>query len=88
LFSIVAEEFEDELVVVNDDFALLDGPSIEIDPEELDASGKAIKRRAAETARREGIRRSLERMTLCFRLPKPGYLFSRSQALFFGELII
>jgi len=86
--SIVAEELEDELVVVNDDFVLLDGPSNEIDPEELDASAGAVRRRAAEKARRGGIRQSLERMTLFFRLPGPEYLFSRPQVLFFGKSII
>lgn len=86
--STVAEELEDGLVVINDDFALLDGPSNEIDPEELDASEAAVKRRIAEQARRDGIRRSLERMTLLFRLPEPGYLWSRPQVLFFGKSII
>jgi len=88
LFSTVADKLEDGLVVVNDDFALLDGPPNEIDPEELDASEEAVKRRLAEKARRDSIRQSLERMTLFFRLPDPEYLFSRPQVLFFGESII
>jgi len=88
LFSTVAEKLEDGLVAVNDDFALLDGPPNEIDPEELDASEGAVKRRLAEKARRDSIRQSLERMTLHFRLPDPEYLFSRPQVLFFGKPII
>ena len=66
----------------------MDGPSSEIDPEELDASEAAVKRRIAERARRADIRQSLERMTLLFALPGPDYLWSRPQTLFYGESII
>jgi len=80
------EELESELVVVNDDFALMDGPANEVDPEELDASPEAAKRRSVEQVRRAAIRGSLERMTLLFKIPKPGFLWSRPQTLFFGKL--
>jgi len=85
LFPTVAEELDSELVIVNDGFALLDGPSNEIDPEELDGSEQAAKRRIAEKARRDAIRGSLERMTLFFKVPKPWVLWSRPQTLFFGK---
>ena len=81
----VLGELDGELVIVNDGFALLDGPSNEIDPEELDGSEQAAKRRIAEKARRDAIRGSLERMTLFFKVPKPWILWSRPQTLFFGE---
>jgi len=70
---------------VNNEFALLDGPSNEVDPERLDTSDAGVKRRNREQARRAAIRRSLEQMTLLFRLPKPGFLWSRPQVLFYGE---
>lgn len=85
LFPTVVEELDGELVIVNDGFALLDGPSNEIDPEELDGSEQAVKRRIAEKARRDAIRRSLERMTLFFKVPEPWILWSRPQTLFFGK---
>ena len=88
LFPTVAEELDNELVIANEGFALLDGPSNEIDPEELDNSERAVKRRIAEKARRDAIRRSLERMTLFFKVPEPGLLWSRPQTLFFGESTI
>jgi hypothetical protein len=82
---IVAQELENGLVAVNDEFALLEGPLNEIHPGGLDASEIAVKRRAVEQGRREAIRGSLERMTLLFRRPKPGYLWSRPQVLFYGQ---
>ena len=83
--SLVAQELENELVVVNDDFALQDGRANEVDPEELDDSRDGVNRRLREQARRTSIRGSLERMTLFFKLPAPGYLWSRPEVLFFGE---
>jgi len=88
LFHTVANELDRELVIVNGDFALLDGPSNEVDPEKLDNSEQAAKRRAAEKERRDAIRGSLERMTLFFKLPHPGTLWSRPQVLFFGKSTI
>jgi hypothetical protein len=85
LFSIVAEELEKELVVVNDNFALLDGRSTEIDPEELDDSEEGVRRRIAEQVRRGAVRGGLERMSLFFKVPKPGFLWSKPQVLFFGK---
>jgi len=82
----VTQELENGLVVVNDDCALLEGPPNEIDPGELDASKMAAERRAVEQGRREAIRGSLERMTLFFRRPEPGYFWSRPQVLFYGKL--
>ena len=38
--------------------------------------------------RRQGVRGSLERMTLLFTAPKSGSFWSRPQVLFFGELTI
>ena len=84
----VAQELENGLVVVNGDFALIEGPPNEVDPRELDASEMAAKRRTVEQGRREAIRGSLERMTLFFRRPEPGYLWSRPQVLFYGELTV
>ena len=83
--SPVAQELENELVVVNDDFALQDGRANEVDPEELDGSQDGVNRRLREQARRTSIRGSLERMTLFFKPPAPGYLWSRPEVLFFGE---
>jgi len=85
LYYTVAQELENGLVAVSDDFALLEGPPNEVNPRELDASGMAAKRRAVEQGRREAIRGSLERMTLFFRRPEPGYLWSRPQVLFYGK---
>lgn len=85
MFPIVAQELENELVIVNDDFALQSGPPNEIDPEELGASEEAVKQRIVERARREGIRTSLERMTLFFKVPEPKHLWTRPQTLFFGK---
>lgn len=82
----VAEELENELVAANDEPALMDGPGNGIDPEELDASPEAAKRRIVEQARRAAVRESLERMTLLFKIPNPGFLWSRPQTLFFGKL--
>ena len=70
---------------MNGSFALLDGHSNEIDPEGLDGSEEGAKRRVTEQGRREAIRGSLERMTLLFKVPAPGHLWSRPQVLFFGE---
>ena len=81
----MADELERELVVVNDGPTLLDGPSNVADPEELDASEEAAKRRLVEQARRGAIRESLERMTLFFKTPRPKYLWSGPQVLFFGK---
>ena len=81
----VAQELENGLVVANDDFALLEGSSNETDPEELDASEMAAKHRTTEQVRREAVRRSLERMTLFFKRPGPGYRWSRPQVLFYGK---
>ena len=69
---------------MNDDFALQGGHVNEVDPEELDASEEGVARRLKEQVRRASIRRSLERMTLYFKLPAPGYLWSRPQVLIFG----
>ena len=85
LFSTVVRELDDGLVVTNDSFALMDGSSSGVDPEDLDASKAAVKHRAAEHARRGAIRRSLERMTLFFKRPRPRYLWSRPQVLFYGK---
>ena len=62
----------------------MEGPSIEVDPEELDTSEEAVKRRLAEQARRGAIRESLGRMTLFFKTPVPKFLWSGQQALVFG----
>ena len=70
---------------MNDDFALQEGPSNEVDPKELDASPKAVERRLKEQERRGAIREGLERMTLFFKIPGPGYLWSGPQTLFFGK---
>ena len=86
MFSTVAQELESELVAVNDDFALLDGHPNEVDLEKLDDSEGAAERRIKEQGRREAIRRSLERMTLLFRVPRPRTLWSRPQVLFYGKL--
>ena len=85
MFPIVSEILENELAVVNDDTALLVGHAAEVDPEELDDSEIGVKQRAGEKVRREAIRASLERMTLHFKLPHPGSLWTRPQVLFFGE---
>ena len=81
----VAQELENELIIVNDGFALLDGPSNEVDPEELDDSEKGVKRRTSEQVRRDAIRHNLERMSLFFKVPEPEYLWSGPQVLFFGK---
>ena len=70
---------------MNDDFALLDGPSNEVDLEKLDVSQAAVKRRLAEQTRRGAIRGSLERMTLLFKIPTPNFQWSRPQTLFLGK---
>ena len=70
---------------MNDGPALLDGPSNEADPEELDASAKAANHRRVEQARRGAIRGSLERMALLFKVPRPKVLWSGPQVLFFGK---
>ena len=85
MFPTVADKLENELVVVNDGFALQDGPSNEVDLKKLDLSEAAVKRRLAEQARRGAIRGSLERMTLFFKVPTPKFQWSRPQALFLGE---
>ena len=71
--------------MVNDEFALQDGPPTEIDPNELDASPEAVRRRIVEKGRRGAIRNTLERMTLLFKVPEPEYLWTRPQVLFFGK---
>ena len=70
---------------MNDDFALKGGHSAEVDPKVLDNSEMGVKQRAEEKERREAIRESLEWMTLYFKLPHPGFLWTRPQVLFFGE---
>lgn len=84
-FFTVAQELEDGLVVANDEPALQDGHTNEIDLDELDDSEVAVRRRAAEKERRESIRESLERMTLFLRVPKPGHLWTKPQVLFYGK---
>jgi len=71
--------------VVNDGFALLEGPSNEVDPEKLDVSEAAVNRRLKEQARRGAIRGSLERMTLFFKIPTAKFQWSRPQALVLGK---
>ena len=85
LFSTVKERLENELVVVNDDVTLLDGRTAEIDLEELDDSELAVKQRKAEKERREGIRETLEQISLYFKVPRRKFLWTKPQVLFFGE---
>ena len=84
----VAEELVDGLVVANDDVALLEGSPSGTDPEKLGASKGAVRRRGAEQGRRNAIRESLERMALLFKVPRPGYRWSRPQVLFYGKSTI
>jgi hypothetical protein len=80
-FCVVELELADGLVAEDRDTALIRNPFGGVNSAGTGASEK----RVMEQERRDATRGCLERLTLFFRRPNPGYFWTRPQVLFYGK---